>query len=152
MLAHLLAARLSEVDAFFDPVIRRIVFDGVCPLPGEITVFYWVHPFAQQIIMRDCLMPAVRANPRSGFQRIGLLKYFPIGFMASDSKAYEGLNSLSPWWGEPSSAVHSVPVDLAGARDAYWPEAPTGGNFLFGGEEMMESVKAHPAPHLLRQP
>jgi hypothetical protein len=121
VLAHLLAARLSEVDAFFDPVIRRIVFDGVCPLPGEITVFYWVHPFAQQIIMRDCLMPAVRANPRSGFQRIGLLKYFPIGFMASDSKAYEGLNSLSPWWGEPpqrfiaslsTSPEHEMPTGL----------------------------------------
>lgn len=151
VLAHLLAARLSEKDAFFDPLIRKLVVDDDCSLPSDPTVFYWVHPFAQQIVMRDCLMPKVRGHAESGFQQFGVLKYFPIGFLVSDASSYEGLNSLSPWATEPSSAVHKIPIDLAGARDAYWPEAPSPGNFLFGGEEMMQSVQAHPAPHLFQQ-
>lgn len=150
VLAHLLAARLSETEAFFDPLIRPLVTDEESAIPSEISVLYWVHPYAQQIVMRDCLMPLRRGTANAGFQRFGLLKYFPVAFMVTDAASYEGLDALTLWRNEPSSSELSIPVDLTTRRDPYWPEAPTPGNFLFGGEEMMQSVRAHPAPHLFK--
>lgn len=151
VLGHLLAARLSSVDAFFDPVIRKLVFDPVLPIPGELHIFYWIHPYAQQVVLRDCLMPLKRGR-YSEFQRFGVLKYFPIGYLVTTAPEYEGLEALTLWRNEPSATVVKLPIKLREVRDAFWPEAPAPDNFLFSGVEGMESVRTHPAAHLWRQP
>jgi len=143
VLGHLLAARLSEIDAFNDPDIRSLIFGPEIPLPEGLSVFYWVHPYAQQIVFRDALMPKKRGD-FSDFQRIGILKYFPLGFLVTNISEYEGLNALTQWRNEPASTVVRVPIRLKHIRDAFWPEAPTPGNFLFFGQEGLESIRAHP--------
>lgn len=150
VLGHLLAARLSTVDAFYDPDIRTLVFDSEAPIPDSLSVFYWVHPYAQQIVFRDALMPAKRGD-FSKFQRIGILKYFPLGFLITDISEYEGLDALTYWRNEPSSKVMKVPIRLNKIRDAFWPEAPTPGNFLFMGQDGIESLRAHPRPNLFKK-
>ncbi|MBL7203669.1 MAG: hypothetical protein ISS63_04975 [Desulfobacteraceae bacterium] len=147
VLGHLLAARLSTVEAFFDPDIRTIVFDPDMTIPEDLSVFYWVHPYAQQIVFRDALMPKKRGG-FSDFQRIGTLKYFPLGFLVTDASQYESLDALTHWRKEPSSTTIKIPIRIKEVRDAFWPEAPTPGNFLCFGQEGMESVRAHPKPEL----
>jgi hypothetical protein len=151
VLGHLLAARLSTEDSFFDELIRQLVLDPEMSIPREINIFYWIYPSAQQIVLRDGLMP-LRRGDFSDFQRIGLLKYFPIGYLVTTASNYEGLNSLTTWRNEPSSAAVKIPVRLDDVYDPYWPEAAAHGNFLFGGEELMQSVQAYPAKHKLGVP
>ena len=149
VLGHLLAARLSEIDTFYDSDIRSLIFDPEIPLPDSLSVFYWVHPYAQQIVLRDALMPKKRGD-FSDFQRIGILKYFPLGFLVTNISEYEGLNALTQWRNEPASTVVKVPIRLKHIRDAFWPEAPTPGNFLFFGQEGLESIRAYPRPDLFK--
>lgn len=143
VLGHLLAARLSEADTFYDPLIRELVFDEEAPIPKDVSVFYWIHPYPVQIVLRDCLMPAKRGH-YSDFQRFGVLKYFPLAFLVTNVGEYEGLESLTSWRSEPCSTEVKLPVHLDRVRDAYWPEAPAPDNFLFCGVEGVESVQAHP--------
>lgn len=149
VLGHLLAARLSNIEAFFDPDIRNIVFDPDMAIPDNLSVFYWVHPYAQQIVFRDALIPEKRGD-FSDFQRIGTLKYFPIGFLVTDASQYENLDALTYWRKEPSSTKVNIPIKIKGVRDVFWPEAPTPRNLLFFGQEGMESVRAHPKPELFK--
>ncbi len=149
VLGHLLAARLGSVEAFFDPDIRTIVFDPDTAIPDNISVFYWVHPYAQQIVFREALMPKKRGD-FSDFQRIGTLKYFPIGFLVTDAPQYENLDALTHWRDQPSTAIAEIPIRIKEVRDPFWPEAPTPSNFLLFGQEGMESVKAHPKPELFK--
>ena len=148
VLGHILAARLSSQDSFFDPLTREIILDPQRAIPEGISIFYWVYPYAQQIVLRDALMPLRRGNFQE-FQRFGLLKYFPIAYLVTTASTYEGLDSLTAWRNEPATATVSVPVHLRRVQDPYWPEAAASDNFIFGGEELMESVQAYPARHRL---
>jgi hypothetical protein len=144
VLGHILAARLSSMDSFCDHVIRETILapDGV--VPDDINIFYWIYPYAHQIVLRNAVMP-LRRGDFSAFQQFGLLKYFPIAYLVTTAHTYEGLDSLTMWRHLPSSATVRVPVNLGGIRDPYWPEAATPDNFLFGGEDLMQSVEAYPA-------
>ncbi len=143
ILGHLLTARLSTVDAVFDPVIRALVLDPQAPIPTKLNVFYWVHPYAQQIVFRDGLMPAKRGK-YSEIQRFGVLKYFPIGYLVTDVCEYEGLEALTVWRNEPATQTVQVPVRLHKVHDAFWPEATAPDNFLLIGQGGLESVCANP--------
>lgn len=150
VLGHLLAARLSSEDGFFDPDIRGLVLDPARAIPDQIHIHYWLYPYGQQIVVRDALMPAVRGR-YSDFQRFGVLKYFPIAYLATTAPVYEGLDSLTSWRNEPASFSVQIPINLRSARDPYWPEAPAPDNWLFGGHDLMESIRAHPRPGLFKQ-
>jgi hypothetical protein len=150
VLGHLVAARLSLDPGLFDPFVHDLLEDPARPLPPEIKVFYWIHPYAQQIVLRDALMPAVRGR-YGDFQRFGVLKFFPIAFLVTTAPVYEGLAELSAWRDQSSEFRVKVPVDLRRVRDPYWPEAPAPDNWLFGGHDLMESIRAHPRPSLFNQ-
>jgi len=149
VLGHLLAARLSIEDSFFDPDIRKTVFDSNMPIPEKLSVFFWVHPYAQQIVFRDAIIPASRNNFNK-LQRIGTLKYFPLGFLVTDIHKYENLYDLTHWRKESTSTKVEIPIRLNEIRDPYWPEAPSSNNFLLLGQEGLESVRAHPKPELFK--
>jgi hypothetical protein len=148
VLGHILAARLSSQDSFFDPLIREVVLDPQRAIPEDINIFYWMYPYAQQIVLRNALMPLRRGNFQE-FQQFGMLKYFPIAYLVTTASTYEGLDSLTTWRNEPATATVSVPVRLKRVQDAYWPEAAAPDSSLFGGEELIESVQAYPARHKL---
>lgn len=147
VLRHLVAARLSLDPGLFDTLVNDLLDDPVKPLPAEINVFYWIHPYAQQIVLRDALMPAVRGQ-YGDFQRFGVLKFFPLAFLVTTAPVYEGLAALSSWRDKSSHFRTRVSVDLRGARDPYWPEAPAPDNWLFGGNDLLESIRAHPKPSI----
>lgn len=150
ILGHLVAARLSSDPGLFDPQVSELILDDSKPIPREINVFYWIYPYAQQIVLRDGLMPTIRGRS-ADLQRFGVLKYFPLAFLVTDASAYEGLDQLSAWRYEPSSFRTQIAIDLQGAQDPYWPEAPAPDNWLFGGEELMESVSTYPKPEILKR-
>lgn len=148
VLGHILAARLSSEDSFCDHLIREVVLDPERPIPDDVNIFYWIYPYAQQIVLRNALMP-LRRGDFSKFQQFALLKYFPVAYLVTTAPVYEGLDSLTAWRNEPAAAKASIPLRLKVARDPYWPEAAAHDNFLFGGEELMQSVQAYPAKHKL---
>jgi hypothetical protein len=148
VLGHLVAARLSLNPGLFDPIVRDLILDEARPIPISINVFYWIYPYAQQIVLRDALMPTVRGQ-YSDLQRFGVLKYFPIAFLVTSANAYEGLASLTLWRNEPVGFQTQLEIDIRGARDPYWPEAPAPDNFLFGGHDLVESIRAYPRPEIL---
>ena len=148
VLGHLLAARLSAEDEFFDKIARALVLDPEKEVPDAISVHYWLFPYAQQLVLRNGVMPAARGRFTS-FQQFGLLKYFPVAFLATTAPTYEGLDSLTFWRSKPASFTTKIRVDLRSARAPDWPEAPGEGNFLFGGRDLMESVRAQPRPSKL---
>lgn len=150
VLGHLLAARLSPEPGLFDPEVSELILDEAKPIPPAINVFYWIYPYAVQIVFRDALMPAVRGR-YGDFQRFAVLKYFPLAFLATTCDAYEHLAPLTSWRDEPSSFKAKLPIDLRSAQDPYWPEAPAPDNWLFGGAELMESIRAHPKPQVFKQ-
>lgn len=148
ILAHLLAARLSDKDSFFDSITRRLIQHPEDSIPTEINVFYWLYPYSDQVILRSALMPRRRGR-FSEFQQFGLVKYFPIAYLVTDAPQYEGLSALTTWRNEPATATANLPVDIKGVHDVDWPEAPADGpsaNFLYVGGEGFESLRAHPHP------
>lgn len=147
ILGHLVAARLSSDPGLFDPQVSELILDDSKRVPPAINVFYWIYPYAQQIVFRDALMPAVRGR-YADFQRFGVLKYFPLAFLITTACAYEGLASLTSWRDEPTTFRTQLPIDLRGARDPYWPETPAPDNWLFGGRDLMESIRAHHKPEM----
>jgi hypothetical protein len=145
VLGHILAARLSLEDSFFDHLIREAVLNPDDPMPEGINIFYWIYPYAQQVVFRDGVMPSKRGRfDAEMIQRFGLLKYFPIAYLVTDADEYEGLEALTLWRNESAEQVLKLPVRLNQVFDAFWPEAPGPGNFLLIGAEGMESVQAHP--------
>jgi hypothetical protein len=148
VLGHLVAARLSSRPGLFDSQVGELILDDSKLIPPNINIFYWIYPYAQQIVLRDALMPAVRGR-YADFQRFCLLKYFPLAFLVTTADSYEGLASLTSWRNEPNAFRVQLRIDLHAARDPYWPEAPAPDNWLFGGQELLESIRAHPKPGIL---
>ncbi len=56
VLGHILAARLSTQDSFFDPLIRQLVLDPAMAIPEDMSIFYFVYPYAQQIVFFGMLL------------------------------------------------------------------------------------------------
>lgn len=152
VLGHLLAARWSPENFFFDDLIRGFIQEPDKPIPNEINVFYWLYPYPLQVVLRDAMMPLKRGN-FTGYQRFGLLKYFPVAYLVTDVKEYEGLNSLTLWRKEPLNTSVELPVNLKSIRCAEWPERPEDGpssSHLFVGGDGFESLIARPSKSIRR--
>lgn len=152
ILGHLVAARFGSGQGFFDHYVRELINDDSAAIPEDIHVFYWIYPHHQQTVLRDSLMPAVRGR-FAELQRFSLLKYFPLAYLVTTASAYEGLPCLTRWRDQPSHFETPLTIDFRCARGARWPEAPAPGSFLFGGNDLMESVLAEPLdPARARRP
>ena len=134
---------MTTDDAFFDPLIREAVLNPDKPIPDAINIFYWIYPYAQQVVLREGVMP-LRRGRFDDIQRFNLLKYFPIAYLVTDADRYEGLEALTLWRNEPADQEFELAIRLDQVHDAFWPEAPDAGNFLLIGEEGMQSLRAHP--------
>lgn len=148
VLGHLLSARLSDHDSFYDSMIRDILLDSSKTIPDKINIHYWIHPYSLQVVFRDGLLLFKKSGVRETY-RIGLLKYFPLGYVVSDSKSFEGLDSLTSWRNENENILVKLPIKLTEIKPSLWPEAPTPTSFLFIGEEGLESLKTHPKQNII---
>ena len=140
---HLLSSKSEREDTVSDQLMRSVVLDISKPVPSDLQVFYWVHPYSYIVVIRDVGMPAVRGV----FKEIAIfsiLKYFPVGYLVTSLSAYEGLDSLSHYLSTNIDDEQDIPIFLKKARHAEWPEMIDPGNMMFGGQSILSAVAAKP--------
>jgi hypothetical protein len=151
LLAHLVAAKVEIEDTTFDRAARGYALDPTAKLPDDITVFYWVYPYDETVVMRDFAM----FTPRGTFKQpavFQLLKSFPVAFLCSTASTYDGLDRLSLFRRCELDEEVEIPVRLLPAREPHWPETPTDrdNSIIFGGSSAMQGFHARPRRRLLR--
>ena len=143
VLGHLLAAKIEPDNVTFDREVRSILFNDHARIPDDIHLFYWVYPYDQQVILRDVAMPAKRGD----FSELGIfqvLKYFPVGYVATDLCYYEGLPEMKIDLNQSVAESMEVNVYLDKILPKGWPEDPDRGNFLFMGQAGLDSIHSRP--------
>lgn len=143
VLGHLVATNTSDGRLSFDDVAYDLLCDLDAPIPAGLCVSYWVHPFQHTVALRGAVMPTVRGRLGT-FSVFDVLKFFPLGFVVTDSHVYDDTVPLSDWRTLKSSQVVEIPVWFDRIHHAMWPEAPEDGNVVMMGHHGLESVVAKP--------
>ena len=150
LFGHLLAAKAELEHSKPDEAMRQYVLDRVARVPPALNVSYFVYPYPDFVIIRDVVMPARRGR----FDSMGIfsiLKYFPIAYIVTNVKEYEGLQSLSFHCPENLDQVVDIPISLESVQACDWPEVVDDGNFVAGGGSSgQSSVTAIPKGAKLR--
>lgn len=141
---HLMAANLTGEDDGFDSAMRPVVLDVDHPIPEDIHIFYWIHPYDHQVTLPNFVMPAVKGR----FDKPGtfsVLKFFPLGFAVSDQSEYLDLQELTRWTSEQASVERDLLVRLSEHSDnPFWPEWPGDNGYLVPGASAYHAVAANP--------
>ena len=145
ILGHLLAAKADFEEVEFDCTVREFIFNTKMPVPAGLFVFYWIHPYSTQVVLRDIAMPQRRGD-FSDVMLCQLLKFFPIAFMVSTAPAYEGLLDLTSYRSAAMDDCVPVTIRMDQVRAQDWPEAPTRDNYVFGGQSLQSSLISRPRP------
>ncbi|VAV84884.1 hypothetical protein MNBD_DELTA01-580 [hydrothermal vent metagenome] len=143
ILGHLLAARVENCETEFEEKIRTFLLNENETLSKDISVFYWVFPYECTVVSRDFLMPATRGNYKE-WGYFNVLKYFPIAYLITDLKKYEGLNELTKFRNLENNDTEKIVIDLTDIKDPGWPEYITRENIVLVGEEGANSIHAKP--------
>ena len=123
VLGHLLAAQVGCPSfALNNTSVRDYVLDPSEPLPETVNLFFWLHSYRGSVAIPDMVKYSLRDQ---SLHRLDVLKYFPIGFLATASRMYDGLPSLSRYRTAGSAEVVKVPVPIKAVRPPDWPEAPS---------------------------
>jgi hypothetical protein len=86
-------------------------------------------------------MPTIRGRFKA-FSVFSILKFFPLGFVVSDTPVYDDTTPLSGWRHLKSAEFADVPVRFDRVHHELWPEAPEDGNIVLLGHQGTESVIA----------
>ena len=148
VLGHLLAAKsITDERGQFDVDLRPSILNPAVPIPDWIHIFYWLHPHRVVDVVRDIGMPAVRGRLwGSEFALFSILKFYPIGFIVTDSSFYEGLPSLDEYRAAPVEVETHIklPVDWIFPSD--WPNNITeDGNIIMTVPTFRDARRALPA-------
>lgn len=144
VLGHLVAANTSDHRAGFDAIAYDLLRDLDAPIPDELCVSCWVHPFNHAIALRGAVMPKIRGRFKAGFGVFSILKFFPLGFVVTESPIYEDTSPLSQWRNLKATELVDIPLRFDRVHHELWPEAPEDGNVILLGHQGMESVIAKP--------
>ncbi|MCY4393944.1 MAG: hypothetical protein OXC10_02280 [Rhodospirillaceae bacterium] len=145
VLGHLLAAEVGCPSyAIASSDVRKYVLDPSEPLPETVNLFFWLHDYRGSAVILDLTKYSLRDR---SLHRLDVLKYFPIGFLATASRAYDGLPGLSHYRNAGCDEEISLPVPLGVRRLPNWPEAPSDydGTVTLVGEAAANAVIAHSA-------
>jgi hypothetical protein len=152
LFGHLLAAKAQLEYTKPDTAMREFVLDPRAQLTPELNVFYFVYPYPDVVVVRDVLMPAHRGRFDSP-AIFSILKYFPVGYIVTNAKEHEGLQSLSFRCPRDLDQAVEIPIRLGSPPQRDWPEVVDDGNFVaFGGSSGESSVTAIPKGARLRGP
>jgi len=147
LLGHMLSATGDFGISKIDEQYREYVLNASMIIPKGVKVFYWIYPYMSVKIIRDIAMPRYRGTwndfSRGGVGMFSILKYPPIGYLATDLDAYEGLNELTQYCGNRLDDEAEIPFRLDAINPEYWPEAGED-NFVMGGESLGNGVSAKP--------
>ncbi len=150
LFGHLLAAKAQVGHTKPDEAMRQFVLTPTAALPPELNVFYWIYPYPEVHVIRDVAMPsryASLAKPAI----FSLLKYFPVAYLVTNLKEYEGLPSLSFYCPVHIDTVVRLPLPLAVVKPPHWPD--DGSNIITGaGTTAHSSVSAFPKGTKIRGP
>ena len=144
ILAHLLAAKADIDKVTVDEQVRNFIFDEDASIPEEIKIFYWVHPYINTVIIRDIVMLAIRGKFGGKVGFFSILKYFPIAYLVTNLKDYEGLSELTFYRNSKPKDIIDIPINLKDIRGPEWPEIVDAGNMVMGGRSIHSSVSAIP--------
>lgn len=142
VLGHLLAAEVGcPSHAIATSDVRKYVLDPSEPLPETVNLFFWLHGHLGSVVILDLTKYSLRDR---SLHRLDVLKYFPIGFLATESRAYGGLPSLSRYRNAGCDEEIGLPVPLGIHRPPDWPEAPSDddGTVTLLGEAAANAVLA----------
>jgi hypothetical protein len=150
LFGHLLAAKAELEHTKPDEAMRQFVLSPAAALPPDLNVFYWIYPYPEVHVIRDVAMPSRYASlSKPGI--FSMLKYFPVAYLVTNLREYEGLPSLSFYCPADIDAVVQLPLQLAGAKPPDWPE--DGNNIIAGaGTSARSSVSAYPKGTNIRGP
>lgn len=143
VLGHLVAANTSDHRSGFDQVAFDLLCDLDAPIPEDICVSHWVFPYRSAVALRGAAMPTIRGRFDS-YSVFSILKFFPVGFVVSDTPVYDDTTPLSSWRNLKSGDFADVPVQFDCVHHERWPEAPEDGNIVMLGHQGTESVIAKP--------
>lgn len=145
VLGHLLAAQVDCPSfALSTSELHDYVLDPFEPLPESISLFFWIHDFRGSVAILDMIKCSLRDR---SLHRLHVLKYFPVGFLATPSRSYGGLPSLSCYRNAGCDEEVRVPVPFGAFRPPDWPEAPSDHDHTMTlvGEAAANAVYAHEA-------
>lgn len=96
------------------------------PIPGEINLFFWVHPYDEQGVVRDVILVKTPAYWSAQMTVACVLKAPPLGFLAArTAENYENLVNLTPqrWRNLPPDETVEVPIRLDERKPREFPLA-----------------------------
>lgn len=141
LLGHLLAAKVTVENIVFDVMVRDVFLNSK-PIPDNLNIFYWIHPYPETVIMRDFGMPSVRGDFSKQMGFFQLIKYYPIAFLISDVEKYANLPSLKKFNLLEEDDEEDILINFANLPDVNWPERVDNGNFIFGGSGINQAIRA----------
>lgn len=125
LIGHLAAQGVNRYDKGKDTIpIKNYFLDTSLPLPKHIHVYYWLFPYKNHVMVRDCVFMDLRIKKPCV---IWLLKFSPISFMVTFNKPDElvfNLNELSRWRKKPIDFKAAEHVKLKNLPHQFWPEGP----------------------------
>ncbi|MBU6390889.1 MAG: hypothetical protein KGJ87_08130 [Planctomycetota bacterium] len=143
ILGHILSAKVDFDKVQLDEQVRGFIFDKNAIIPDDIHIFYWIYPYDYTIILRDVVMPSVRGDfSNSGFFQI--FKYFPIAYIITNLKTYEGLNELTIYRHLSIDEEVDIPIQLNRTEHYHWPEMVDNGNIVLAGPSASNAVFSVP--------
>jgi hypothetical protein len=150
LFGHLLAAKSEVEHTKQDEAMRQFVLSPTAALPPELNVFYWVYPYPEVHAVRDVALSSRYASLEKP-AIFSILKYFPVAYLVTNLKEYEGLSSLSFLCPSDINEEVKVPVNLAGVKPPDWPDDAN--NIIAGGKTAgNSSVSAFPKGTNIRRP
>ena len=146
LIGHLSAQGVDRYDKGKDTEpIRDYFLDETLPLPSHIKVYYWLFPYKNHVMARDCAYLDLRVGEPCV---IWFIKFFPIAFLVTFNEP-KGLSfnvsELSRWRDKPINYKIKEYVGLEGFPHQFWPEAPTDHSVIMYGKEAIVSYRYRPA-------
>ena len=138
VLAHILAAKVTNDGAYFDRDIAPTILDENIPIPQDLHVFYWLFPFEATVLIRDFVISYVALGSKEVIS-CQLLKYFPVAYLITNASRFQDLDELTTYRNAPITEEISIPIRLSPVRPSVWPEGQDNGKIMLGGQAMLDS-------------
>lgn len=154
VIGHLLAFGIRQPSGPFENAMAAYFLDESLSLPADVKLYYWLYPYRQRILIRDCALIHLAAQAPVV---IKVMKYFPLGFLLSWQQPPQysfQLNDLSRFGHTSIDAVHDAVVDLNTRTPQLFPEAPLIKEVLvmYGQEALSATEYTRSVPALTGQP
>ena len=144
ILGHLLASKRQVDSMVFDDLVRPCLQDYSLPIPKDIHLYCWIHPFQKTFIIRDLCM---QISKEAGFDidnisHFHFLKFYPLGFAITATPEFEGIKNLDNFHDYPLEAEGEFKLNLAPINSENWPHDAEYRDFLAFGKTGADGVTA----------